>query len=60
MPPETVASLVAAARSRIEQLTPEMLASEAQSGSRLIVDIREPEELRQTGVIPGAVFIRAG
>lgn len=55
MAPETVAGMVAGARSRIEELTPEQLAAEMEREAPLIVDIREPDERRQTGVIPGAI-----
>ena len=60
MSPGTVAGMVAEARSRIEELTAETLAEEMQRGIPLVVDIREPEELRQTGVIPGALFAARG
>jgi rhodanese-related sulfurtransferase len=60
MPLQTVAGMVAEARSRIEELTADKLAGEMQRESPLVVDIREADELRQTGVIPGAVFAARG
>jgi len=53
--PQTVAERVAAAKQRIENLTPAQVTVEVEDGNALLVDIREPEELRALGVIPGAL-----
>lgn len=53
------ADLVAEAKSRIENLGVEQVEKERDSGA-LIVDLREPEELKATGRIPGAVHVPRG
>ena len=57
---KTVASLVAEAKTRIENLPPADVAAEIEGGNVLIVDIREPGELEQSGTIPGAVHAPRG
>ena len=56
----TAAAMVAAAKQRIENLTVEQTASELAGGDALLVDVREPEERRRQGVIPGAVHAPRG
>ena len=56
----TAAAMVAAAKGRIETLTADQTAAEAESGAALLVDIREPEEQARTGMIPGAVAAPRG
>lgn len=56
---ETAASLVAAAKERIENLTPEQVAAEAEEGA-MLVDLREADERDASGTIPGAVFAPRG
>lgn len=51
---KTVADLVAAAKASIQNLKPEEAYGEHQEGSALFVDIREPEELASSGIIPGS------
>lgn len=51
---KSVADMVASAKSNIENLKPEEAYAEHREGSPLFVDIREPEELVSSGVIPGA------
>jgi rhodanese-related sulfurtransferase len=58
--PPTAAELVAAARSRISNLTPEEVASELASGDAVLVDIRDIEERAAQGAIPGAVHASRG
>lgn len=55
----TAAALVARAKEQVTNLTPEELAGELAGGGVLLVDLREPEELRQ-GVLPGAVHAPRG
>lgn len=50
---------VAAAKSRIENLTPDQVEREVADGA-LLVDLRDTEERVQNGVIPGAVHMPRG
>jgi rhodanese-related sulfurtransferase len=56
----TAAAMVSEARESIENFSVEQVASELTSGSALLVDIREAEELDATGTIPGAVHAPRG
>ena len=56
----TAAAMVAAAKQRIENLTVDQVAAELAGGDAQMVDIREPDERRQHGVIPGAVHAPRG
>ena len=47
--------MVAEAKGRVENLTPEQVVAEVKGGDVVLVDIREDDELRRDGVIPGAV-----
>jgi rhodanese-related sulfurtransferase len=58
--PKSAAQLVTEARQRIENLTPDQLEAELASPEVLLVDIREPEEVAQSGSIPGAVHAPRG
>ena len=58
--PRTAAQLVADAKQRIENLTPEQVAAELVSGNVLLADLRESEERAQKGAIPGAVHAPRG
>jgi rhodanese-related sulfurtransferase len=49
------AMMVAEARLRVASLTPEQVATEVQGGQAVLVDLREPAECAQTGIIPGAI-----
>src|SRR4051812_45407717 len=49
------AQMVADAKTRTQNLTPDQLAAEIETGQPLLVDLREPEECAQNGTIPGAV-----
>jgi rhodanese-related sulfurtransferase len=51
--------LVQQARRRIQNLTAEEVAAEVEAGA-LLVDLRESEERREEGVIPGAVHMPRG
>ena len=53
---QTIGGLLAAARDRIERLTPEG-ASSAMAEGALLVDTRCAELRRETGTIPGAVHV---
>jgi rhodanese-related sulfurtransferase len=58
--PKTAAQLVADARQHIQHLTPDELAAEMGSDQVLVVDLREPEERTQSGVIAGAAHAPRG
>ena len=51
----TAAQLAAAAKSRIELLSPAQLAAELARGEAVLLDVREPAERAQHGAIAGAV-----
>lgn len=55
----TATTMVAEAKGRIENLTPEEVAAEIEAGA-LLVDIREEEETKREGRIPQAVFAPRG
>src|SRR5256885_8702666 len=57
---KTAATMVAEAKSRIENLSPAVVASEVDSGEALLVDIREDDERDQNGVSKGAVHAPRG
>lgn len=50
----TVATLVAEAKSRVENLGPEEVASELADGA-ILIDLREEDERRRLGMISGAI-----
>src|SRR5438105_9710973 len=56
----TAAEMVAEAKRHVENLTPEQVFAELRDGSPLLVDVREPEERAQSGVIPGSVHAARG
>lgn len=53
---QTIDDLLAAARARINRLTPEA-ARDAAAGGALLVDTRSADLRRDTGVIPGSVHV---
>lgn len=53
--PKAAAEMVAEAKGRVENLTPEQVATELDAGSVTLVDIREDDERLQNGAIPNAV-----
>lgn len=57
---KTAAELVAEAKQRIENLSVEQTAAELAKGDALLVDLREPSERAEFGVIPGAVHAPRG
>lgn len=57
---KSAADMVAEAKGRIQNLTPDEVAAEIEKGDAVVVDIREAEELKQTGKIPGAVHAPRG
>jgi rhodanese-related sulfurtransferase len=57
---KTAAQLVAEAKQRIENLTPDQVAAELGDSQVRVVDLREPDERAQSGTIPGAVHAPRG
>ena len=47
--------MVAEAKGRVENLSPEQVAAELDGGGVTLVDIREDDERQRDGAIPGAV-----
>ena len=60
MTTKTTAHLIAEARARIENLSPADVAAELTTGSAVLIDLREPGERVEHGVIPGAVLAPRG
>jgi rhodanese-related sulfurtransferase len=59
--PKTAAQMVAEAKGRIENLTPEQVAAEIEGGGEVtLVDVREEDDRTQNGVIPGSVHAPRG
>jgi rhodanese-related sulfurtransferase len=56
----TAAQLVAEAKGRIENLSPQDVAAEMETGDAVLIDLRELEERRQNGVIAGAIHAPRG
>ncbi|MFN8526888.1 MAG: rhodanese-like domain-containing protein [Chloroflexota bacterium] len=56
----TVAQMVAEAKQRVMGLTANEVAAELRDIRTILVDLREPEERSQTGVIPGAIHAPRG
>ncbi len=56
----SAAQLVQEAKSQITNLSPRQVAEEMASGKVTLVDLREPEEQRQNGIIPGAISAPRG
>ena len=52
--------LVSEAKQKVENLTPDQVAKELESGDALLVDLREPQERQATGTIPGAISAPRG
>ncbi|HYP12328.1 MAG TPA: rhodanese-like domain-containing protein [Bryobacteraceae bacterium] len=57
---KNVKDLLAEANSAVPKLSPDEAAEKMQSGNVLIVDVRDPTEVQQTGRIKGAVNVSRG
>jgi rhodanese-related sulfurtransferase len=57
---KSAAELVAEAKAQIENLDPDAVEAELASGDAVLVDIRDAEELAETGRIPGSVHVPRG
>ncbi|MGA0557892.1 rhodanese-like domain-containing protein [Larkinella sp. VNQ87] len=60
MTTKSATDLVREAKQHIENLTPEQVSRELNAGKAALIDLREPDELAQTGTIPGAVHAPRG
>ncbi len=52
---KTASDMVSEAKQRVENLTVDQVARELERGDALLVDLREPEERAQQGIISAAV-----
>jgi rhodanese-related sulfurtransferase len=55
MASKSAMDLVKEAKQNIQNLTPQQVKQEMDSGNVTLIDIREPDELKQNGKIPGSV-----
>ena len=60
MPAKSATDLVKEAKQQIENLTPAEVKSELSKGNATLIDIRESEELKENGKIPGSVHAPRG
>ena len=58
--PKNGKDLLAEANSAVPKLSPEEAAERMRSGDVLVVDVRDPTEVQQTGRIKGAVNVSRG
>ena len=57
---KTVSELILAAKARVQNLTPADVRKEMERGDVILVDLREPGEQVENGVIPGAISAPRG
>ena len=57
---KSATDLVKEAKQQVENLTPDQVEKELSKGNTTLIDIRESEELKQNGKIPGAVHAPRG
>lgn len=57
---KTAANMVAEAKAGIDLLGPDEVSAEMEQGGTVLVDLRETDERRQNGAIPGAVHAPRG
>lgn len=60
MTKKSATDLVKEAKSQIENLNVDQVKAELENGDVTLVDIRESEELKENGVIPGAIHAPRG
>lgn len=60
MAAKSAMDLVKEAKQNVENLSPEQVEQELSGGNATLIDIRESEELEQTGKIPGSVHAPRG
>lgn len=59
-PVTSAASMVAAAKGHVENLTPDQVAAERRHAHTVVVDLREREEIVREGLIEGSVHVPRG
>lgn len=52
---KSASDLIKEAKAQIENLTPAQVKAEMDKGNVIIIDIREPDEVKQNGFIAGAI-----
>lgn len=57
---KSATDMIKGARAQVENLTPLQVKSELEKGNVTIIDIRESDELKQNGIIPGSVHAPRG
>ena len=60
MTAKSATDLVKEAKQQIENLTPQQVEKELINGNATLIDIRESEELKENGKIPGSVHAPRG
>lgn len=60
MAAKSATDLVKEAKQQVENLTPQQVKDELDKGNITLIDIRESEELKQSGSIPGSVHAPRG
>jgi rhodanese-related sulfurtransferase len=60
MPIKSVMDMVKHAKSGIENLTPDQVSEELSNNNATLIDLRESEELKQNGRIPGSIHAPRG
>ncbi len=60
MAAKSATDLVKEAKQQIENLTPQQVKQELSDGNATLIDIRESEELKENGKIPGSVHAPRG
>lgn len=60
MATKSATDLVQEAKQKIDNLTPAQIKEELEKGNVTLIDIRESEELKQSGKIPGSVHAPRG
>ncbi len=60
MPTKSATEMVKEAKAQIENLNPQQVNEEISKGNATLIDIREAEELKQNGSIPGSVHAPRG
>ena len=60
MATKSATDLVKEAKGQVENLTPQQVQEELKSGNATLIDIREADELQQTGKIDGSVHAPRG
>ncbi len=58
--PTSVKDLVAAANAAVPRLPPDQAREKVRSGDALVVDVRDPTEVQQSGKVKGAVNVSRG